>query len=455
MLAVELLAEQLGAGAVVGEVERQPGCNDRPVSDASTQAKPRPARGEELELDVDTLAYGGRGVARSNGYVVFVEGALPGDRVRAAADEVQARLRARRERSRSCGRAATGSRDAASTAASRVPGAPWQELPYELQLSHKRDQVADALRRIGGLEGFDLEPAEPAVEPWRYRNKLEYSFGDRDGEPVLGFHARGRWDRILDVDDCLLASEANNAARNEVRDWARGVGTARRTTAASADRRASQPRRARGTADGAAADPARHLGGRDPAPAGRPPHGDRGPVGRHRRRDRRARARVPRGGALRAAAADLARRLLPDQHRDGRAPVLGRRRLRRASTAASACSTSTAASERIGLALREPRRRGLGDRDRRRRRSPTRRRTRAATGSPTRASSPRDARLGLRPLRRAGRAPRRRRRRPAARRAVEEDRPAGDRVRGAADRLRLLQPDDAGAERRPARRGRI
>jgi 23S rRNA (uracil1939-C5)-methyltransferase len=60
------------------------------------------------------------------------------------------------------------------------------------------------------------------VEQWRYRNKLEYSFGeDGEGEPTLGFHARGRWDLIVDVDDCHLASEAGNEARNAVREWAR------------------------------------------------------------------------------------------------------------------------------------------------------------------------------------------------------------------------------------------
>jgi 23S rRNA (uracil1939-C5)-methyltransferase len=102
------------------------------------------------------------------------------------------------------------------------PGAPWQGLPYERQLAHKQEQVADALRRIGGLEGYELEEIVPAVEQWRYRNKLEYSFGEDDGgEPTLGFHARGRWDLIVDVDDCHLGSEAGNEARNAVREWAR------------------------------------------------------------------------------------------------------------------------------------------------------------------------------------------------------------------------------------------
>jgi len=102
------------------------------------------------------------------------------------------------------------------------PGAPWQGLPYERQLAYKSEQVADALGRIGHLEGFELEEIVPAVEQWRYRNKLEYSFGeDEEGEATLGFHARGRWDLIVDVDDCHLGSEAGNAARNAVREWAR------------------------------------------------------------------------------------------------------------------------------------------------------------------------------------------------------------------------------------------
>jgi 23S rRNA (uracil1939-C5)-methyltransferase len=191
--------------------------------DASPRQDPRPGKGDELVLEVDTLAYGGRGVARSNGYVVFVAGALPGDRVRA-------RL-TRSKRAFAEARAVELIRPGADRVPDRCvhggepcPGAPWQGLAYERQLAHKREQVDDALRRIGGLEDFELEPAVPAAEQWRYRNKLEYSFGSVDGETALGFHARGRWDRVVDVDDCLLASERNNAARNDVRAWARDQG---------------------------------------------------------------------------------------------------------------------------------------------------------------------------------------------------------------------------------------
>ena len=179
-----------------------------------------PRRGELLELDVDSLAFGGRGVARAEGFVVFVAGALPGDRVRAEVTKNKKRFAEARavEIVRA---SADRLPDRCVHGGEPCPGAPWQGLPYEQQLHHKQEQVAEALNRIGGLEGFELEEIVPAVEQWRYRNKLEYSFGEEDDEPTLGFHARGRWDLIVDVDDCHLASEAGNAARNEVREWAR------------------------------------------------------------------------------------------------------------------------------------------------------------------------------------------------------------------------------------------
>src|SRR6476646_5521967 len=180
----------------------------------------RPARGETLTLDVESLAYGGKGVARRNGYVVFVAGGLPGDRVKA---EVTKAKRGYAEASATEILRESPERipPRCDHAGEPCPGAPWQGLVYEEQLRHKQQQVEDALVRLGGLSGFELEEIEPAVEQWRYRNKLEYSFGERDGEATLGFHARGRWDLIVDVDDCRLASERGNAARNAVRDWAR------------------------------------------------------------------------------------------------------------------------------------------------------------------------------------------------------------------------------------------
>jgi 23S rRNA (uracil1939-C5)-methyltransferase len=176
----------------------------------------RPERGAELELTVESLAYGGAGIARLDGYVVFVAGAVPGDRVRA--------LVTKSKRAYAEGRAIELLEPSADRVQPRAqhPGAPWQVLPYERQLEVKAEQVDDALRRIGRLDGFELEPIVPAVDHWRYRNKLEYSFGeDEAGALVCGFHAPGRWDRIEPLDDCLLASEAGNAVRAGVLDWCR------------------------------------------------------------------------------------------------------------------------------------------------------------------------------------------------------------------------------------------
>ena len=191
---------------------------------ATTPRAARPAKGEELELRVESLAQGGRGVARrEDGFVVFVSGGLPGDLVRARVS------RSKR------GYAEATSVELIEPSAERIadvclhggepcPGAPWQGLPYETQLEQKAGQVDEALRRLGGLEGFELEPIVPAIERWRYRNKLEYSFGDSDGEAILGFHPRGSWRDVVPVVDCHLASDANNAARNAVLDWARAEG---------------------------------------------------------------------------------------------------------------------------------------------------------------------------------------------------------------------------------------
>ncbi len=106
------------------------------------------------------------------------------------------------------------------------PGVPWQVLPYERQLEIKQGQVQDALRRLGGFADFEVEPIVPALEQWRYRNKLEYSFGHdlHTGELVCGFHAPAGWNMVLAIDDCLLASEEGNRARRVAMQWCREQG---------------------------------------------------------------------------------------------------------------------------------------------------------------------------------------------------------------------------------------
>src|SRR3979411_2917963 len=108
----------------------------------------RPRRGDRHELTVDSLAFGGAGVARLDGYVVFVQGGVPGDRVRALVGKSK---RAYAE-ARMTGLLAAGPDRIAPVAAH--PGAPWQVIPYERQVEVKHAQVDDALKRIGRLSGF-------------------------------------------------------------------------------------------------------------------------------------------------------------------------------------------------------------------------------------------------------------------------------------------------------------
>jgi 23S rRNA (uracil1939-C5)-methyltransferase len=181
----------------------------------------RPRRGDELELTVDSLAFGGAGVARLDGFVVFVSGAVPGDTVRAVVGKAKR------------GYAEARTLEVLQPSPERLapladhPGAPWQVLPYERQLEIKQQQVDESLQRLGHLDGYVLEPMLAATQPWRYRNKLEYSFGaDPAGRLVCGFHAPGRWEEIVEVSDCLLASERSNQAREEVVEWCRSAGLA-------------------------------------------------------------------------------------------------------------------------------------------------------------------------------------------------------------------------------------
>jgi 23S rRNA (uracil1939-C5)-methyltransferase len=191
------------------------------VTGTPTARAARPQRGAELELVVDSFAHGGNGIARHDGYVLFVQGGVPGDRLRAVVTKSK----------RDYGEARAieliePSPDRIEPRAAH-PGAAWQVLPYERQLAEKERHVREALERIGRFEPPPVEPIVPAVEPWRYRNKVEYSFGAataEDGPIALGFHRPGRWNEIDDVTDDILASERVDALRERVKEWCRAEG---------------------------------------------------------------------------------------------------------------------------------------------------------------------------------------------------------------------------------------
>jgi 23S rRNA (uracil1939-C5)-methyltransferase len=100
-------------------------------------------------------------------------------------------------------------------------GCRFQDLAYESQLAAKAQWVADSFQRLAGLSDPPLEEIVGAKSQFGYRNKMEYSFAQLEDGPTLGFHKAGRWDEVLEVEKCWLASDAGNAIRNAVREWAR------------------------------------------------------------------------------------------------------------------------------------------------------------------------------------------------------------------------------------------
>ena len=114
-------------------------------------------------------------------------------------------------------------------------GCQWQMLPYEKQLEYKQKQVEDNLKRIGKVALPSMLPIIGADQDKYYRNKLEYTFSNRrflleselkdpsisSEENVAGFHAKGIFDKVIDVKTCYLQDEPTNAIRLAVKEFAR------------------------------------------------------------------------------------------------------------------------------------------------------------------------------------------------------------------------------------------
>ncbi|PYM20369.1 MAG: 23S rRNA (uracil(1939)-C(5))-methyltransferase RlmD [Candidatus Rokuibacteriota bacterium] len=173
----------------------------------------KPKRGDLLELVVDDLAFGGEGVGRADGYVVFVRGGLPGDRLRVRVTEARGRF----------GRGVIDTVLSPSPDRVEAPcpyfgscgGCRLQHLAYPAQLAFKEKQVRDCLTRLGGLTPFELRPIVAAPAPYGYRNKMEFTIAGPG--PVIGLHQAERYDVVLDIERCLLQSDTMNALLDELR----------------------------------------------------------------------------------------------------------------------------------------------------------------------------------------------------------------------------------------------
>lgn len=170
-----------------------------------------------LELKITDLAFGARGVARENDFIWFVDGALPGQTVLAKPVKIkktfgEAKVIEILEKSpyevtppcpyfRICG------------------GCKLQHLEYDMQVHFKTQQIKDALTRIGGLPSSEVKRCIPAKTLYGYRNKMEFTFSDRPWtidlqekkEPfALGLHIPGYYDKVVNIEHCLLQSDLAN-----------------------------------------------------------------------------------------------------------------------------------------------------------------------------------------------------------------------------------------------------
>ena len=114
-------------------------------------------------------------------------------------------------------------------------GCKWQNMAYQDQIFYKQKETENNIRRIGNIEPKEVLPIKGCEKQYFYRNKMEYSFASKrwytreeldtlgeigDGEPGLGFHIQGRWDKVLDVKKCHLQRSPSNEIRLHVRRYA-------------------------------------------------------------------------------------------------------------------------------------------------------------------------------------------------------------------------------------------
>ncbi|MFC1476195.1 class I SAM-dependent RNA methyltransferase, partial [Candidatus Zixiibacteriota bacterium] len=164
-------------------------------------------RGMEVTVAVEDLAFQGRGVAKIEGLVVFVDGGLPGDTARVEITRTRRkhieskvleiiepspfRIEPRCAHFGLCG------------------GCRLQDLADEQQLAFKAAQVRNQLTRIGGLDDPGEIPIIPCAPTFGYRNKMEFTFGtDADRAQALGLHPRGKYWEVFNLRECWLPPES-------------------------------------------------------------------------------------------------------------------------------------------------------------------------------------------------------------------------------------------------------
>ena len=180
---------------------------------------------------IENYAAEGKSLARVEGKVIFVENAVPGDVVdiqvtKNKKDWAEGFITAYRQYS-------PDRVDPFCSHFGVCGGCRWQMLPYERQLQYKQQQVEDVLQRIGKINLPAIQPILGAERSTHYRNKMEYTFSSRrfllphelhdanitPEQDVAGFHAKGLFDKIVDIDICYLQDEPTNRLRKAVKQF--------------------------------------------------------------------------------------------------------------------------------------------------------------------------------------------------------------------------------------------
>ncbi|MGB9747460.1 MAG: 23S rRNA (uracil(1939)-C(5))-methyltransferase RlmD [Bacteroidales bacterium] len=187
---------------------------------------------DTLRLEITSYASEGKALGRYGNIVVFVKGAVPGDVV-----DVRIFRRKKNYWEGVIKNIHTESSDRTQPFCSHFGtcgGCTWQNLSYEKQLFFKENQVKEQLERIGKISNIHLQPILRSPETLFYRNKIEFTFHPlrwlydheigkeipSSGLPALGFHIPGKFDKILDIDECYLQPEPSNAIRRAAKEIA-------------------------------------------------------------------------------------------------------------------------------------------------------------------------------------------------------------------------------------------
>lgn len=191
-----------------------------------SEEKPGIKKGQDIELTIESLAFGGKGVAHVDGLAIFVERVLPGQKVLARI--IKKKKSFAEAYPREVLEKAPNEIEAKCPAFGTCGGCRIQNLEYTDQLKEKTRQVRDLIQRVGGFENFEVQDALPSEQAFHYRNKMEFTFtgspwrnhpDDEDKPFGLGQHIPSRFDKIVHLDTCYLQKPIMNDIMNFVFDF--------------------------------------------------------------------------------------------------------------------------------------------------------------------------------------------------------------------------------------------